>query len=74
MNVQIGLMLDQTGKNTGKRSISAVNAMATPITIRGLILRPLSSSVSKYLINPAEGAKPPSFFFAIKTTTENPYK
>jgi len=57
----------QTGKNTGKSKIKAVNPIATARTIFGLTLSPLSSSVSKYLINPADDANPLFFsFFAIK--------
>ena len=40
-------------------------AMASPMTVLGLTLSPLSSSVSKYLIRPAEDWKPVSFFFAM---------
>lgn len=43
----------------------AVNPMAIAMTVRGLSLTPLSFSVSKYLMRPAEDWKPESFFFAM---------
>ncbi len=49
------------GKNTPRRSTIAMRPMAIAMTAVGLSLRPLSFSVSKYLMRPAEDWKPVSF-------------
>ncbi len=55
----------QIGASVLARSTMTMTAIAIPMTVLGLTLSPLSSSVSKYLMRPAEDWKPVSFFFAI---------
>ncbi len=55
----------QMGATVLATSTMTMTAIARPMTVLGLILSPLSSSVSKYLIRPAEDWKPVSFFFAM---------
>ena len=59
------LAQSERGKKICRMRTMAVNPMAIAMTVRGLSLTPLSFSVSKYLMRPAEDWKPESFFFAM---------
>lgn len=66
-------LTNQRGTSVLSKITTAASPIAIPTTVLGPTLIPLSFSVSKYLIRPAEDWKPPSFFFAIRLSIELRY-
>ena len=64
---------NQSGTSVLSKITIAASPIAIPTTVLGPTLIPLSFSVSKYLIRPAEDWKPPSFFLAIAISNELRY-